>query len=173
MDVLTLSGILFLQSCLDYRLGIDTGIYDWWISGCPWHLAQSGKWDFTIVSVACWWLGLWSSISSPNYALYFVQALFFGGPNSLPWILARHELPWLDVVVDPCAAALVLLVTALLCVGIKEVGGFYSSETLSVFLFFEKYSSWYSLFDFCFGNRVHTYKELWRSWIAVWCYLLS
>ncbi|CAM0948708.1 unnamed protein product [Alopecurus aequalis] len=51
---------------------------------------------------------------SPNLAL------FFGGPNSLPWILARHELPWLDVVVDPCAAVLVLLVTALLCVGIKE-----------------------------------------------------
>ncbi|KAF7056606.1 hypothetical protein CFC21_063996 [Triticum aestivum] len=51
---------------------------------------------------------------SPNLAL------FFGGPNSLPWILARHELPWLDVVVDPCAAALVFLVTALLCVGIKE-----------------------------------------------------
>ncbi|KAK1626791.1 hypothetical protein QYE76_001106 [Lolium multiflorum] len=51
---------------------------------------------------------------SPNLAL------FFGGPNSLPWILARHELPWLDVVVDPCAAALVLLVTGLLCVGIKE-----------------------------------------------------
>lgn len=51
---------------------------------------------------------------SPNLAL------FFGGPDSLPWILARHELPWLDVVVDPCAAVLVFVVTALLCVGIKE-----------------------------------------------------
>ncbi|TVU48932.1 hypothetical protein EJB05_00218 [Eragrostis curvula] len=51
---------------------------------------------------------------SPNLAL------FFGGPDSLPWILARHELPWLDVVVDPCAAFLVFLVTGLLCVGIKE-----------------------------------------------------
>ncbi|CAL4904959.1 unnamed protein product [Urochloa decumbens] len=47
-------------------------------------------------------------------------ALFFGGPDSLPWILARHEIPWLDVVVDPCAAFLVFLVTGLLCVGIKE-----------------------------------------------------
>ncbi|KAK3140284.1 hypothetical protein QOZ80_5AG0398660 [Eleusine coracana subsp. coracana] len=51
---------------------------------------------------------------SPNLAL------FFGGPDSLPWILARHELPWLDVVVDPCAAFLVFVVTGLLCVGIKE-----------------------------------------------------
>ncbi|RLM98384.1 cationic amino acid transporter 2, vacuolar-like [Panicum miliaceum] len=51
---------------------------------------------------------------SPNLAL------FFGGPDSLPWILARHEIPWLDVVVDPCAAFLVFLVTGLLCVGIKE-----------------------------------------------------
>jgi cationic amino acid transporter 1 len=51
---------------------------------------------------------------SPNLAL------FFGGPNSLPWILARHEIPWLDVVVDPCASFLVFVVTGLLCVGIKE-----------------------------------------------------
>ncbi|KAG2630861.1 hypothetical protein PVAP13_3KG554600 [Panicum virgatum] len=51
---------------------------------------------------------------SPNLAL------FFGGADSLPWILARHEIPWLDVVVDPCAAFLVFLVTGLLCVGIKE-----------------------------------------------------
>ncbi|WVZ59967.1 hypothetical protein U9M48_010047, partial [Paspalum notatum var. saurae] len=51
---------------------------------------------------------------SPNLAL------FFGGPDSLPWILARHELPWFDIIVDPCAAALVFVVTVLLCVGIKE-----------------------------------------------------
>uniref|UniRef100_A0A0E0MPR5 Cationic amino acid transporter C-terminal domain-containing protein n=1 Tax=Oryza punctata TaxID=4537 RepID=A0A0E0MPR5_ORYPU len=51
---------------------------------------------------------------SPNLAL------FFGGPDSLPWFLARHELPWFDVVVDPCAAFLVFVVTALLCKGIKE-----------------------------------------------------
>ena len=62
------------------------------------------------------------------YIQYFMsfhlsfQALFFGGPDSLPWILARHQLPWFDVIVDPCAAALVLAVTALLCLGIKEVG---------------------------------------------------
>jgi cationic amino acid transporter 1 len=51
---------------------------------------------------------------SPNLAL------FFGGPDSLPWILARHEIPRLDVVVDPCASFLVFVVTGLLCVGIKE-----------------------------------------------------
>jgi hypothetical protein len=56
------------------------------------------------------------------YKLHFsCQALFFGGPDSLPWILARHQLPWFDVIVDPCAAALVLVVSALLCLGIKEV----------------------------------------------------
>ncbi|XP_072987549.1 cationic amino acid transporter 2, vacuolar [Typha latifolia] len=51
---------------------------------------------------------------SPNLAL------FFGGPDSLPSFLARAHIPWLDVVVDPCAAFLVLVVTGLLCVGIKE-----------------------------------------------------
>jgi hypothetical protein len=53
--------------------------------------------------------------------LLLFQALFFGGPDSLPWILARHQIPWFDVVVDPCAAALVFVATVLLCVGIKEV----------------------------------------------------
>lgn len=51
---------------------------------------------------------------SPNLAL------LFGGPNSLPTFLARHTIPGLGIVVDPCAALLVLSVTALLCVGIKE-----------------------------------------------------
>ncbi|XP_042485577.1 cationic amino acid transporter 2, vacuolar-like isoform X2 [Macadamia integrifolia] len=51
---------------------------------------------------------------SPNLAL------FFGGPDSLPAFLARVQIPGLDVVVDPCAAILVLVTTGLLCVGIKE-----------------------------------------------------
>nr|DAD47067.1 TPA_asm: hypothetical protein HUJ06_017004 [Nelumbo nucifera] len=51
---------------------------------------------------------------SPNLAL------FFGGEDHLPPFLARVYIPGLDVVVDPCAAILVLLVTGLLCVGIKE-----------------------------------------------------
>ncbi|KAF9660640.1 hypothetical protein SADUNF_SadunfUnG0004700 [Salix dunnii] len=51
---------------------------------------------------------------SPNLAL------FFGGQDNLPVFLARQHIPGLDVVVDPCAAVLVLVVTGLLCVGIKE-----------------------------------------------------
>jgi len=51
---------------------------------------------------------------SPNLAL------LFGGPDSLPYFLARHTIPGLGIVVDPCAALLVFTVTALLCVGIKE-----------------------------------------------------
>ncbi|KAH7675232.1 Amino acid/polyamine transporter I protein [Dioscorea alata] len=51
---------------------------------------------------------------SPNLAL------FFGSPDSLPSFLARAYIPWLGIVVDPCAAILVLIVTGLLCFGIKE-----------------------------------------------------
>ncbi|XP_010511379.1 PREDICTED: cationic amino acid transporter 2, vacuolar [Camelina sativa] len=51
---------------------------------------------------------------SPNLAL------IFGGEDGLPAILARHQIPGLDVVVDPCAAVLVFIVTGLLCMGIKE-----------------------------------------------------
>ncbi|GAV88379.1 AA_permease_2 domain-containing protein/AA_permease_C domain-containing protein [Cephalotus follicularis] len=51
---------------------------------------------------------------SPNLAM------LFGGPDSLPAFLARHYIPGLDVVVDPCAAILVFIVTGLMCVGIKE-----------------------------------------------------
>uniref|UniRef100_A0A5B7AT36 Putative Cationic amino acid transporter 2 isoform 1 n=1 Tax=Davidia involucrata TaxID=16924 RepID=A0A5B7AT36_DAVIN len=51
---------------------------------------------------------------SPNLAL------LFGGADSLPAFLARQSIPWLGIVVDPCAAILVFIVTGLLCVGIKE-----------------------------------------------------
>nr|XP_043631350.1 cationic amino acid transporter 2, vacuolar-like [Erigeron canadensis] len=51
---------------------------------------------------------------SPNLAL------LFGGPDSLPAFLSRHTIPGLGIVVDPCAAILVFIVTGLLCVGIKE-----------------------------------------------------
>jgi cationic amino acid transporter 1 len=50
-----------------------------------------------------------------------MQALFFGGQDNLPWFLARHTLPGLEIVVDPCAAVLIILITLLLCLGIKEV----------------------------------------------------
>ncbi|GJZ57924.1 cationic amino acid transporter 2, vacuolar-like protein [Tanacetum coccineum] len=51
---------------------------------------------------------------SPNLAL------LFGGPNSLPFFLARHTIPGLGIVVDPFPAVLVFTVTRLLCVGVKE-----------------------------------------------------
>ncbi|CAN1246214.1 Cationic amino acid transporter 2, vacuolar [Linum grandiflorum] len=51
---------------------------------------------------------------SPNLAL------LFGGEGSLPFFLARQTIPGLDIVIDPCAAVLVFVVTGLLCVGIKE-----------------------------------------------------
>ncbi|XP_021756006.1 cationic amino acid transporter 4, vacuolar-like [Chenopodium quinoa] len=49
---------------------------------------------------------------SPNLALYF------GGEGNLPVFLARHTI--FGIVVDPCAAALVIIATILLCTGIKE-----------------------------------------------------
>ncbi|KAF2566601.1 hypothetical protein F2Q68_00026749, partial [Brassica cretica] len=51
---------------------------------------------------------------SPNLAM------IFGGEDCLPAILARHQIPGLDIVVDPCAAVLVFIVTGLLCIGVKE-----------------------------------------------------
>lgn len=53
------------------------------------------------------------------------QALFFGGQDKLPAVLARRTI--LGIVVDPCAAILVFIVTGLLCTGIKEVISFISS----------------------------------------------
>ncbi|PON36558.1 Amino acid/polyamine transporter [Parasponia andersonii] len=47
-------------------------------------------------------------------------ALFFGGEDNLPTFLARHTIPVVGIVVDPCAALLVIIVTVLLCIGIKE-----------------------------------------------------
>ncbi|VFQ61622.1 unnamed protein product [Cuscuta campestris] len=49
---------------------------------------------------------------SPNLAI------FFGGEDKLPAILARQT--FLGILVDPGAAVLVLIITILLCTGIKE-----------------------------------------------------
>ncbi|XP_077247255.1 cationic amino acid transporter 2, vacuolar-like isoform X2 [Tasmannia lanceolata] len=51
---------------------------------------------------------------SPNLAL------FFGGQDNMPAFLARATIPGLDIVIDPCAAILVVIATFLLCLGIKE-----------------------------------------------------
>ncbi|XP_019162880.1 PREDICTED: cationic amino acid transporter 2, vacuolar-like [Ipomoea nil] len=69
---------------------------------------------------------------SPNLAL------LFGGQGNLPSFLARHTIPGLNVVVDPCAAVLVCVVTGLLCVGIKEstmVQGFITMANICAMLF--------------------------------------
>lgn len=42
--------------------------------------------------------------------------------DNLPIFLSRQHIPGIDIVVDPCAVILVLIVTGLLCLGIKEVG---------------------------------------------------
>ncbi|GAB2212190.1 hypothetical protein Droror1_Dr00025540 [Drosera rotundifolia] len=49
---------------------------------------------------------------SPNLGIYF------GGEDKVPALLARQTV--YGVVLDPCAAVLVLSVTVLLCIGIKE-----------------------------------------------------
>ena len=54
----------------------------------------------------------------------------------MPAIIARQHIPGLDIDVDPCAAILVLIVTGLLCVGIKEVYMCIFFFFLFLFLFF-------------------------------------
>ncbi|KAK4431980.1 Cationic amino acid transporter 2, vacuolar [Sesamum alatum] len=69
---------------------------------------------------------------SPNLAL------LFGGPNSLPSSIARQTIPGFGIVVDPCAAILVIVVTGLLCVGIKEstlVQGIVTSANICALIF--------------------------------------
>ncbi|XP_011079112.1 cationic amino acid transporter 3, mitochondrial-like [Sesamum indicum] len=69
---------------------------------------------------------------SPNLAL------LFGGPNSLPSFIARQAIPGFGVVVDPCAAILVIVVTGLLCVGIKEstlIQGIVTSANICALIF--------------------------------------
>ncbi|KAK9184837.1 hypothetical protein WN943_025188 [Citrus x changshan-huyou] len=48
----------------------------------------------------------------------------------LPFFLAHQEIPGIDIIVDPCAAIIVLFVTGLLCVGIKESSLAISGENL-------------------------------------------
>lgn len=51
---------------------------------------------------------------SPNLAL------LCGGEDNLPAWLLQQELSGTEITIDPCAAVLVILVTLLLCAGIKE-----------------------------------------------------
>ncbi|XP_057539587.1 cationic amino acid transporter 4, vacuolar-like [Amaranthus tricolor] len=49
---------------------------------------------------------------TPNLALYF------GGEGNLPVLLSRHTI--FGIVVDPCAAVVIVVATVLMCTGIKE-----------------------------------------------------
>lgn len=68
---------------------------------------------------------------------FFIQALFFGGVDKLPAILGPHTIPVFGIVVDPCAAVLVLIVTFLLCTGIKEV--FFFLKNHSIFFIYSSF----------------------------------
>ncbi|KAL9413876.1 hypothetical protein AB3S75_042379 [Citrus x aurantiifolia] len=48
----------------------------------------------------------------------------------LPFFLAHQEIPGLDIIVDPYAAIIVLFVTGLLCVGIKEFYPHFSHQLI-------------------------------------------
>ncbi|CAK8542893.1 unnamed protein product [Lathyrus sativus] len=65
-------------------------------------------------------------------------APIFGGLDNLPFFLSRQHIPGIDITVDPCAAVLVMLVTGLLCLGIKEstvVQGIVTSVNVCALLF--------------------------------------
>ncbi|KAJ7564540.1 hypothetical protein O6H91_02G021700 [Diphasiastrum complanatum] len=55
---------------------------------------------------------------------------FFGGTDNLPMFLVRRTIPGIDIVVDPCAGLLVIIVTILLCIGIEESAMVQSIMTL-------------------------------------------
>ncbi|XP_043816160.1 cationic amino acid transporter 4, vacuolar isoform X2 [Manihot esculenta] len=113
--------------CVVGWLGIDTGIYNWWFSHCSWPNPKSGEGDLLTFNVLL--LASMHALMERDghiFHLFFFSflvkrnALFFGGEDKLPSYLARHTIPGLGTVVDPSAAVLVLAVTVLLCMGIKE-----------------------------------------------------
>ncbi|KAK9715883.1 hypothetical protein RND81_06G196400 [Saponaria officinalis] len=76
--------------------------------GVAWLIGWSLMLEYTIGGAAI------ARGVSPNLVL------LFGNSNSLPSFLARQYFPAFGVIVDPCAAILVIIATALLCLGIKE-----------------------------------------------------
>ncbi|XP_061363864.1 cationic amino acid transporter 2, vacuolar-like isoform X2 [Gastrolobium bilobum] len=47
-------------------------------------------------------------------------AALIGGVDNLPIFLSCHHIPGINIVVDPCAAIMIFIITGLLCCGIKE-----------------------------------------------------
>ncbi|WVZ59073.1 hypothetical protein U9M48_009274 [Paspalum notatum var. saurae] len=103
------------------------------IVGGTWHIAKLG----TTLSIK-FSLRTSDSLTMTRSSISFFQALFFGGQDKLPFFLAQVHVKGLDTPVDPCAAILVLIVTALLCLGIKEssfVEGIITTANIIVMLF--------------------------------------
>lgn len=98
-------------------------------------------------------------VANSHFAsLSLLQALLLGGPNSLPHFLSRHTITEFGIVVDPCAAILVLVVTGLLCAGIKEV---FSKSLLCCKKIFYSLNSIITFAELMHGGcRVHLSKEL-------------
>ncbi|CAI5460283.1 unnamed protein product [Closterium sp. Yama58-4] len=91
-------------------------------AGSAYHYAYT-----TVGEVVAWLIG-WALILEYTVGGAAVArgiapnlATALGGPDNLPFILARLPVPGTSVVLDPCAAITVALVTALLSAGIKEV----------------------------------------------------
>jgi cationic amino acid transporter 1 len=73
---------------------------------------------------------------SPNLGI------FFGGQENLPAWLGRQTIPGIDVVVNPCAGLLVVVITGLLCLGIRESARVQSVMNILVLLFVVGAGSW-------------------------------
>ncbi|MCO5557775.1 hypothetical protein L7F22_011346 [Adiantum nelumboides] len=76
-----------------------------------------------LIWVACG-LGQWQKFSSLPFFLDVdmvgVDTGMLGGEANLPSWLSTSTIPGTSIVIDPCAAVLVTLVTVLLCLGVKE-----------------------------------------------------
>ena len=86
--------------------------------------------------------------------LHGPHAVLIGGEDNLPVWLSRATIPGTEIVIDPCAAFIVIIATVLLCAGVKEV--FFMIIVCVKFVFYLN-SSFY-----CFGRDelfVNVYKE--------------
>ncbi|GBG93231.1 hypothetical protein CBR_g61206 [Chara braunii] len=96
-------------------------------SRCP-SAGSAYHYAYTCVGEVVAWLIGWSLIleyavgaSAVARGLSPNLGVFVGGEENIPYWLARLKLPYCGgIVADPLAAIAVLLVTVLLCVGIKE-----------------------------------------------------
>ncbi|KAI6679122.1 hypothetical protein NL676_033003 [Syzygium grande] len=77
-------------------------------SRCP-SVGSAYHYSYICVGEGVAWLIGWALILNTQLGTVFLR------------FLARQYIPGLDIVVDPCVAVLVIVVTGLLCVGIKEL----------------------------------------------------